>query len=74
MNPQDGSVERLTHSDPPVWDFRQSESPDGKQILFCRAETGGESAIWIADSNGQHGRLLTQRLEGRGADHPRWIA
>ena len=73
MNPRDGSVVRLTHSDPPVWDFRQSESHDGKQILFCRAETGGVPAIWVADSNGQNARLLTKGLDERGADHPRWI-
>ena len=30
LDPRDGSVTALTHSDPPVWDFRASESPDGK--------------------------------------------
>src|SRR2546426_31680 len=34
LNPQDGSIMRLTQSDPPVWDFRASESPEGRQIIF----------------------------------------
>src|SRR5205823_6904639 len=46
LNPLDGSAARLTQSDPPVWDFRASESPDGRQIIFCRAQTGGAPAIW----------------------------
>lgn len=73
MNPRSRTVVRLTHSDPPVWDFRQSESPDGNRILFCRAETGGVPAIWVADSNGKNARFLTKGLDERGADHPRWI-
>ncbi len=74
INPRNGAVERLTRSEPPVWDFRQTESPGGKQLLFCRAETGGVPGIWIADSNGRNQRLLTKGLDDRGADHPRWIA
>ena len=73
IDPRDGSLLHLTHSDPPVWDFRQSESPDGKRLIFCRAETGSAPAIWIADSDGQHPRLLTKGLDEKGADHPRWI-
>lgn len=73
FNPCDGSVERLTHADPPAWDFRQSESPDGSQLIFCRAETGGLPAIWIADSDGRNPRMLTKGLEEQGADHPRWV-
>ncbi|MBI2924958.1 MAG: PD40 domain-containing protein [Verrucomicrobia bacterium] len=73
LDPRDGSVTRLTHRDPPVWDFRASESPDGRQILFCRAETGGVPAIWVMDSDGRNQRLLTRGLDERGADHPRWL-
>ena len=73
IDPRDGSVERITHSDPPVWDFRQSESPDGERIVFCRAKTGGSPAIWIMDSNGENPRLLTKGLNDKGADHPRWM-
>jgi TolB protein len=72
LNPVDGSVTRLTHSEPPVWDFRASESPDGRHILFCRAETGGPPTIWVMGSNGQRQRLLT-RMVDQGADHPRWL-
>ena len=73
LDPQNSSVKRLTQSDSPVWDFRASESPDGKSIVFCRAETGGVPAIWIMDPDGAHPRLLTRGLQDKGADHPRWI-
>ena len=64
---------RLTQSDPPVWDFRASESPDGKRIIFCRAETGGPPAIWVMDSDGRNPRKLTSGIDDKGADHPRWL-
>src|SRR4030095_12759881 len=54
LDPRDGSVTRLTQSDPPVWDFRASESPDGKRIVFCRAETVDVPAIWMMGSDGAH--------------------
>jgi len=73
LNPLDGSVTCLTQSDPPVWDFRASESPDGQHIVFCRAETGAAPAIWRMDSKGRDPRLLTPGLDDKGADHPRWL-
>ena len=73
LNPHDGSVQRLTKSVPSVWDFRCSESPDGRHILFCRAATGEPPAIWIMDADGSNPRLLTKGLDDRGADHPRWV-
>ena len=73
LDPVTGKVTVLTHSDPPVWDFRASESPDGKQIVFCRATTGGAPAVWVMDSDGQNQRLLTRGIDDRGADHPRWL-
>ncbi len=73
MNPQDKSVARLTRSEPPVWDFRGHESPNGKRVLFCRAETGGAPGIWIVNSDGTNERLLTRGIDERGADHPRWV-
>ena len=69
----DGSAERLTRADPPVWDFRQSESPDGTQMVFCRAETGGSPAVWVSDADGTNARMLARGLDDRGADHPRWM-
>ena len=73
LNPRSGSVTRLTQSAPPVWDFRASESSDGRQIIFCRAATGGVAGIWVMDADGRHPRLLTRGLEAKGADHPRWL-
>jgi TolB protein len=73
LDPHDRSVTPLTHSEPAVWDFRASESPDGQFILFCRAETGRALAIWRMDADGRNPRLLTRGLDNRGADHPRWL-
>ena len=73
LDPRNGAVARLTQSGPPVWDFRASESPDGRWILFCRAETGRMPAIWVMETDGNNPRRLTDGLEDQGADHPRWL-
>jgi len=73
LNPRDGSPARLTQGGPAVWDFRASESPDGRSLVFCRAATGGVPAIWMMDSDGGNPRLLTRGLDDQGADHPRWL-
>jgi TolB protein len=73
LNPRDGAVTRLTQSSPPVWDFRASESPDGRLILFCRASTGQQPAVWVMNTDGREPRLLTRGFEDLGADHPRWL-
>lgn len=73
LDPIGGTVDVLTHSDPPVWDFRASESPDGRQIVFCRAAVGEAPAIWIMDSDGGNPTLVTRGVEDKGADHPRWL-
>ena len=73
LDPYDGSVHRLTHREPPVWDCRASESSDGRLILFCRAETGGMPGIWVVEPDGRNPRRLTDGLEDQGADHPRWL-
>jgi Tol biopolymer transport system component len=73
LDPRDGSVTRLTRSEPPVWDFRCSESPDGRQIAFCRAAMGAVPALWVMDRAGRNARELTRGLERSGADHPRWV-
>ena len=73
FDPGSGASEKLTPGEESVWDFRQSESPDATRLLFCRAPMGQSPAIWVADADGQHARALTQGLEGRGADHPRWM-
>jgi TolB protein len=73
LSPKDGSVTRLTHNDPPQWDFRATCSPDGKRILFCRAKNGEFPAIWVMDADGKNQRLLTRGLDDQGADFPRWL-
>ena len=74
LHPGSGKLEKLTQSDPPVWDFRCSESPDGKQVTFCRAPTGASPAIYVLDARkpGKETRL-SDGFEARGADHPRWV-
>ncbi|HSH16942.1 MAG TPA: serine/threonine protein kinase [Verrucomicrobiae bacterium] len=73
LDPRHGAVTRLTAHDPPRWDFRASESSDGRQIIFCRAQTGEPPSIWVMDADGRHPRLLTRGLDNQGADHPRWL-
>jgi Tol biopolymer transport system component len=73
LSVRDGRITVLTQSDPPVWDFRASESPEGKFVAFCRAKTGEAPAIWVMDSDGKNRRIITRGIDDRGADHPRWI-
>ncbi len=73
LDPGLGTVTRLTRSEPPVWDFRASESPDGTEIAFCRCAVGEQPGLWIADADGRNERLLTRGLKELGADHPRWL-
>jgi Tol biopolymer transport system component len=73
LDPGDGRTTVLTSGGGPVWDFRACESPDGKQIAFCRATTGGAPALWVMDSDGKNPRLVTRGLDDLGADHPRWL-
>lgn len=71
-NPKTGKTIRLTHGDPPGWDFRASISPDGRQIAFCRAATGEVPALWIMNADGSDARQIATGRDGQGADHPRW--
>jgi TolB protein len=73
LDPRDGRLTVLTSSHSPVWDFRASESPDGRFVAFCRTKTGGAPAIWVMDADGRHPRLITRGIDDRGADHPRWF-
>ena len=73
LNPGDGSVKPLTHGQPRVWDFRAAESPDGRFVAFCRAETGGTPELRVMDADGGNERVLTRGVEDKGADHPRWL-
>ncbi len=73
LDPQSGEMTRLTGSDPPVWDFRVTASPDGRSIAFCRAATGELPALWVMDADGKNPRELSRGLDDHGADHPRWL-
>lgn len=73
LDPRDGSVAVLTRSEPPAWDFRASASPDGESVVFCRAMVGEGPAIWVMDADGKNPRRITQGIDNRGADHPRWL-
>jgi len=73
LDPRDASITTLTHSDPPVWDFRASESPDGRLIVFCRAATGKAPTVWVMRANGTGLRPISGGKDDRGADHPRWL-
>jgi TolB protein len=73
LDPSDGRVTSLSKSIPPAWDFRASESPDGRLIAFCRAQTGGPPALWVMGSDGGRPRPLTRGIEDLGVDHPRWL-
>lgn len=73
LDPGSGKVTTLTQSNPPVWDFRASESPDGKHVLFCRAATGEMPSVWILERGGPYPHKLTSGIDGAGADHPSWV-
>src|SRR5262249_12707052 len=72
LDPRDGSQKALTHSDQPVWDFRASESPDGRLIAICRAATGSPPALWVMNADGGSPLKIAAGIDGRGLDHPRW--
>lgn len=73
LNSHTGQATALTHGAPPRWDFRATESPDGRAVVFCRAETGGMPALWVMNTDGRNPRLLTRGFEDQGADQPRWL-
>lgn len=73
LDPRDGSLTRLTRSDPPSWDFRGVISADGREIAFCRAATGAAPAVWVMQRDGSAARRITQGIDDRGADHPCWL-
>jgi TolB protein len=72
LDPTSGEVTRLTHSDPPVWDFRTAWSHDAERIAFCRAAVGEASELCVMGADGSDVRRLTRGNEGLGADQPVW--
>ena len=73
INPQDGQITDITPAKTGMWDFRASESPDGKQIVFCRAATGEGPTVWVMDSDGKNARAITKGIDNKGVDHPHWL-
>ncbi len=73
LDPRDGSIETLTHRDPPEWECRASESPHGEKVVFCRAAVGEMTSLWVMDAGGGNERLLSRGIDGTGADQPRWL-
>lgn len=67
-----GAIRAITPAVEGRWDFRGEWSRDGR-LLFCRAGIGENPAIWIVNRNGSAEKRLTDGVEGRGADHPRWL-
>ena len=73
LDPVSGSITDLTELKEGQWDFRASESPDGKHIVFCRAATGESPAIWVMNLDAGSVRLVTRGTNNNGVDHPRWL-
>jgi TolB protein len=73
LDPETRKITELTPTRPATWDFRASQSSDGKEVVFCRAETGGSPVIWVMDSGGKNPRQLTKGISDKGVDHPRWL-
>ncbi|MFO1020428.1 MAG: serine/threonine protein kinase [Planctomycetales bacterium] len=73
MDPETGAITELTKPTEKIWDFRVSESPDAKQIVFCRAPVGDVPSIWVMDPDGKNARPITKGIDNKGVDHPRWV-
>jgi Tol biopolymer transport system component len=73
LNPDSGAVTELTPFEEGVWVCRGAESPDGRELVFCRAATGEMPTLYVMSASGGKPRMLTRGFEDRGADHPRWV-
>jgi len=73
IDPKTGATRLLTPPTEGVWDFRCSESPDGAQVAFCRAETGGTPHLRILDRRTGDSRKIHDGIGPGGLDHPRWL-
>jgi Tol biopolymer transport system component len=72
LDPKTKKSTPLAHPGAGQWEFRQTWSPDSKQILFCRAGVGENPAIWVMDRNGKNQRMLTKGV-GHGAEFPSFL-
>jgi Tol biopolymer transport system component len=73
LHPGTGAVTWVTQPTEGVWDFRASESPDGKHVVFCRARTGSVPSLWVVDTGTGKERMISEGIDGKGVDHPRWL-
>jgi TolB protein len=73
IDPQTGSSEPVTEPREGIWDFRCSESVDGRWITFCRASTGGLPSLWVQPTERGTALEIVTDPEGTGIDHPRWL-
>lgn len=73
LDPTTRRITELTLAREATWDLRGSESSDGKEVVFCRAETGCSPALWVMDDDGNNPRLITKGNADKKVDHPRWL-
>lgn len=74
LDPNSGATEMVTEPVEGRWDFRAVQSPNGKQIAYCRAATGESPGLWVqGNERNAKPTLLSRGYEDRGADHPRWL-
>ncbi|MFN8708675.1 MAG: serine/threonine protein kinase [Planctomyces sp.] len=73
LDPVSGTITDLTPMKAGIWDFRATESPDGRKIVYCRAATAESPEIRVINSDGTADRALTRGVDDLGADHPRWL-
>lgn len=73
LDPVSGLVSALTRNQPPRWDLRASESADGREVVFLRCATGELPSLWVMRPDGTRQRMISTGIDGKGADHPRWV-
>ena len=73
LDPKTRETQALTPPTPGIWDFRGSQSQDGREIVFCRAATGEQPTLFVMSSSGGHPREITRGMDNEGLDHPRWL-
>jgi Tol biopolymer transport system component len=73
LNPVTGHAVGVSKTSRPFWDFRPTQSRDGRFITFCRAATGHAPELWVMNSDGSNPRLITRGVDDRGVEYPRWL-
>lgn len=73
IDPQTNEITDLIKPETGLWNFRATPSSDGSMIAFCRAETGTVASLWIMNTDGSNPHRISQGLNDKGLDHPRWL-